>query len=144
MSERPVASAARRRSRVAAFALTYFAVQVGVPAVIFMHHTAEVPTDFSWDMFSYRVECPTLIAGAVPENGRPRRLALEDVFARSAQLRRVLYPERIEALARYLCPKIQGAGAGHVELRLWIECRFAPDGPTLPITNRSRDYCAGP
>jgi hypothetical protein len=68
----------------------------------------------------------------------------EDLFVRSAQLRRALYPERIEGLARYLCPKIQDVGTGHVQLRLWIECRFAPDEQTLPITNRDRDYCAAP
>jgi len=132
----------RRQSLVAAFALAYFAVQLTVPLVTALEHTSESPSDFSWDMFSYRVSCPTLVAGAVPDGERPQRIALDDLFARSAQLRRVLYPERIEALARYLCPKLQRDHSGHVQLRLWIECQFGPDEPPTPMTDRNRDYCA--
>jgi hypothetical protein len=60
---------------------------------------------------------------------------------RSAQLRRALYPDRIQALADYLCPRLKGPSTGHVGLRLWIECQYEPDAPAIAVTDGSRDYC---
>ena len=131
-----------RENRVATLAFAYFALQVGIPAAIWSARSPAVPSDFSWDMFSTRVTCPTLVIGAVPASGPPRRIPTDALFSKSAHLRRVLYPERIHALAEHLCPKLAAEDSGHVELRMWIECVYAPDGEPVRITDRSRDYCA--
>lgn len=133
---------ARHRGFVPTVALAFFGVQMVVPAALWGTPKDESPSDFSWDMFSYRVHCPTLIAGTVEGKDRAKWLPFETLFSKSAHLRRVLYPERIEALAAYLCPKLNESSSEHVQLRLWIECQYDPNAPPVPLSNRSRDYCA--
>jgi hypothetical protein len=124
-------------------ALAYFAVQLGVPLALRLAPTGSVATDFSWDMFSQRAECDTLSASAKLPNGKIKALRLERAFT-SPQLRRLLYPGRLERFARFICDGLTATHGAGVGLFLDVQCRYSRDGELVALADGQRNWCVLP
>jgi hypothetical protein len=120
--------------------LAYFALQLGVPLALKLAPAGSVSTDFSWDMFSHRAECQALSASAILPSGQVKPLRLDRAFE-SSELRRMLYPERIQHFASFVCAQLSARHGSGVQLFLRAECRYTREGKAVVIADGKRDYC---
>jgi hypothetical protein len=121
---------------------SYLAVQVAVSALLMVAPSSERSHDFSWDMFSSRIDCPRVHAEVWLPDGRRKRLDIARAFPLPAYRRRLLYRPRLAQFCRFLCDGLQQKYGADVGVHLDVRCRYAPDASEVALTDSEQDCCA--